>query len=289
MGENLEAQAPSLPARVVGLADARRTFGRSVDRLMPALHRSDPLADDAVRVLAEQQQSVHATLDRALSGDRAVPDAVRRLIDAAAELPVWADEHRLDRAGELLFRASVPGGIALGAKSLLSGYCSPAGNKPLIWSGQLMRGISRRLGETAKFVCAVAAPGGLNPGAEGFQITLRVRLIHAQVRRLIEAQGGWRADLWGLPINQHDMAATILLFGNAWLDGIEALGISVTAEEAEDYVHLWRVAGHIIGVEHDLLPATRSEGDRLAKIIQATEGEPDDDARRLVKAFLTHP
>ncbi len=279
----------ALPSRAIRVEDARRDFGPVVDRFLPSLWRTDPLADEAVAALSVEGVSAHALVDRAIDGDRNVPAAVRALVDAAATFPVWADEQRLNRAGALLFRAGVPGGIALGAKSLLSGYCAPGGNKPLIWSGRLMTGVSRRLAETAKFVCAVAAPDGLRPGEEGFRITLRVRLIHAQVRRLIHDRGGWQRDAWGEPINQHDMLGTILLFAHAWLDGVEALGIQVTAPEAEDYVHLWRVAGHIIGVEPELLPATRSEGQRLAGIIAMTQDEPDDDARRLVKAFLSHP
>ena len=278
-----------LPARAIRVEDARRTFGPVVDRFLPSLWRVDPLADAAVEALSKAGPEGHGMVDRAIDGHRDVPEPVRALIDGAASFPTWADERRMDRAGQLLFRAGVPGGIALGAKSLLSGYCAPGGNKPLVWSGRLMTGVSRRLAETAKFVCAVAEPGGLLPGAEGFRITLRVRLIHAQVRRLIGERGSWRRELWGEPINQHDMLGTILLFAHAWLDGVEAMGISVTAEEAEDYVHLWRVAGHIIGVEHELLPATRAEGQRMGDIIAATQDVPDDDARRLVKAFLTHP
>ncbi len=286
--ESVPPATPSWPARVVGVGAARHQFGPVVDRFLPYLTRTDSLADAAVDALAALEDP-HTAVDRAIDGDRSVPSAVTALVEAAASLPVWADETRLRRAGELLFRTGVPGGVALGAKSLLYGYCSPGGNKPLIWSGGLTTDVNRRLAETAKFVCAVAEPGGLVRGAEGFRITIRVRLIHAQVRRLIHQKGGWRTDLWGTPINQHDMLGTILLFANAWLDGVEAMGISTTAEEAEDYVHLWRVVGHIIGVEPGLLPATRAEGDRLASIIEQTQGPPDDDARRLVQAFLSHP
>ncbi len=283
-------ESTGLPARAVNVAAARQELGPVVDRFMPALLRSDPLADQAVEALAAAGEGGSSgCLQRAISGDPTVPADVRALVEAAADFPVWVDERRLARAGELLFRAGIPGGIALGAKSLLSGYCSPGGNKPLIWSGRLKTGVSRRLAETAKFVCAVAEPGGLAPGAEGFRITLQVRLIHAQVRRLIWLRGGWRRELWGEPINQHDMLGTILLFAHAWLDGVEALGIAVSEQEAEDYVHLWRVAGHIIGVEGLLLPATRAEGRRLARVIELTQDEPDDDARELVKAFLNHP
>ena len=285
---NEDQALDALPTRAVNVDEARQQFGPVVDRFLPALVRSDPLADAAVDALVGVPDA-HAIVERALDGATDGPMAVRALVDAAATWPVWADERRLERAGALLFRSGPPGGVSLGAKSLLSGYCSPGGNKPLIWSGRLMTGVSRRIAETAKFVCAVAEPGGLIPGAEGFRITLRVRMIHAQVRRLIRDGSGWRTDLWGEPINQHDMVGTVLLFAHAWLDGVEALGISVDDEEAEDYVHLWRVAGHILGVEHDLLPATRAEGVRLGEIIRLTQDAPDDDARRLVRAFLSHP
>ena len=272
------------------MSEARRQYGRLLDRLAPTLFRADPVADAAVESLANLGPgAAHRALDAALDGSGPAPEAVEALVGAAGAFPVWADEARLARAGELLFRSGVPGGIVLGAKSLLSGYCAPGGNKPLVWSGRLETGVSRRLAETARFVTAVAEPGGLGRHAPGFRIALRVRLIHAQVRFLIGQKGGWQTQQWGLPINQHDMMGTILLFAHAWLDGIEALGIHITPQEAEDYVHLWRVVGHILGVEHDLLPATRAEGDRLGDFILLTQGPPDDDSRRLVKAFLRHP
>ncbi len=278
----------AIPNRLVRRDEARLAFGGLVDRLGPALMRQDPAADRAVAELGAVG-GAHRALDQALAQDPAAPAAMRHLVEEAADFPAWADERRLTRAGDLLFRSGVPGGISLGAKSLLSGYCSPAGNKPLVWSGRLETGVSRRLAETAKFVVAVAEPGGILPGGEGFRITLRVRLIHAQVRHLIHQREGWRASEWGMPINQHDMMATILLFSTAWLDGVEALGLHVGPQEAEDHMHLWRVAGHVLGVEHDLLPATRAEGDRLTEFVAATQAPPDDDARRLVRAFLTHP
>lgn len=283
-------RAHMVPLRYVNVDAARARFGPLVDRLAPSLLRCDPLADEAVAALAGAGNTGRGALDRALAGEtNDVPTAVTALVEAAASFPVWVDEARLDRAGQLLFRSGVPGGVALGAKSLLLGYTSPGGNKPLMLSGRLRSGVSRRLAETAKFVSAVAEKGGLRPGREGFAITLRVRLIHAQVRRLIWTTAEWSNEDWGAPINQHDMMATILLFANAWLDGIEALGIHVSEEEAEDYVHLWRVAGHIMGVEHDLLSATRAEGQRMTELIDMTQAPPDDDSRALVQAFFQHP
>ena len=280
---------PTFPTRLLRLREARARFGPLADAMGSALWRMDPIADRAAEALAELGPArAELDLDRVLDGADG-PAALVALREAAARFPAWADEDRLAHAGELLFRAGMPGGVVLGAKSLLSGYTSPAGNKPLMMSGGLRANVSRRLAETAKFVGAVAEPGGLTPGREGFRITLRVRLMHAQVRRLIARRDDWRAEDWGAPINQHDMVATILLFAHAWLDGVQALGVHVSDREAEDYVHLWRVAGHVLGVEHELLPATRAEGDRIARFLALTEGPPDDDSRALVRSFFEGP
>lgn len=282
--------ASGTPERLIRRDEARRRFGGLVDRIAPALLRSDPLADRAMLAADRSPRRAMESLQRTLTGETTgvAPEFVE-LTRTAARLPVWVDEARLRRAGELLFRAGAVGGLALGAKSLLSGYASPAGNKPLIWAGGLRSNVRRRIAETARFVAAVAEPGGILPGGDGFEITLRVRLMHAQVRSLIQQKGAWPTELWGAPINQHDMMATILLFSAAWLDGVEKLGLRVTAQEAEDYVHLWRTVGHVIGVDGELLPATRAEAERLLDFIDLTQAPPDEDARSLVHAFLHHP
>ena len=87
-------------------------------------------------------------------------------------------------------------------RSLVLGYASPAGNKPLMLSGRLKEQALKRLNETARFVQAVCRPGGMRPLADGWQITVKVRLIHAQVRRMILKSGKWDEGAWGAPVNQ---------------------------------------------------------------------------------------
>jgi hypothetical protein len=60
----------------------------------------------------------------------------------------------------------------------------------------------------------------------------------------------------------------------------------VTAEESEDVIHLWRYAGLVIGVEESLLPRSFLEAMQIARLIRDTQGQPDDDARALVRALF---
>ncbi|MCB9604299.1 MAG: DUF2236 domain-containing protein [Sandaracinus sp.] len=280
-----------LPARVENATTARARFPRDADRLFDALYEMDPLADACADALAQNRGEAEGWIAAGCAGhDLAeAPRAVREYFETAGRMPSWVDWERVDRAGRLFFRAGPAGGITLGAKALVGGYCSPGGNKPLAFSGALEGQVSRRLAETGRFVVATNTPGALRPGGEAWAITLRVRLMHAQVRRLLLRSERWKSELWGAPINQHDMAATSLLFSVVFLSGIRQFGVPVSQDEAEDYVHAWRVSGWLMGVREDLLPRSEAEGLALGELIQLTQGPPDEDGRRLVAALLESP
>lgn len=273
----------------MNLEAARARFGDRVDRLGAHLLQGDPAADDVIAAMATLPKGEGWRLfERGLRGERipGAPTELRHLIESAADVPAWVDWQTTDRGGEVLLRTGILGGMVLGARSLVLGYTTPAGNKPLVFSGRLKEQAGRRLNETARFVQAVARAGGMRPFADGWQITLKVRLIHAQVRSMILASGRWRGDEWGVPVNQHDMAATTLLFSSVMLDGLRKLGVRIERDEAEDYMHLWRWVGRVMGVDAGILPASEMEAHRLAELIAATQADPDQDSRDLTRALF---
>ncbi len=282
---------PAWPSRLHHVEATRARFGDLAERLVPYLDRKDPAADAVVAALAGMDRaSREGAIERALAGGTdAVPEPLRELVRAASVVPAWVDWERLRRAHDVFLRPGLLGGIVLGLRSLVFGYAAPAGNKPLAFSGRLKERSARRLAETSKFVTAVTALDGLRPGALGWQLVLRVRLMHAEVRRLLLASGRWSYDAYAEPINQHDMLATILLLSNVFIDGVRLFGVHVAPDEADDYQHLFRWVGELIGVEPELLPATYAEATRLARFIHLTQGPPDDDSRELVNALLEGP
>lgn len=279
-----------VPARVHNFAAARAQYGALADALVAGLARVDPPADAAIAELAAQPGGF-ARLDAALAGDAAASTtpAVRDLLASVAEFPAWVDWRRVDRGCDLFLRTGVVGGFVLGLRSLPYGYAAPAGNKPLVFSGRLAEMAPRRLAETAKFVTAVCEPGALQRRGDAFTISLKVRLMHAQVRRLLLRSGKWDAHLWSAPINQHDMVATTLLFSQVFLDGLRLLGVHVDPAEADDYIHLWRVVGWLLGVDEPLLPGDEPTARATAEAIFLTQGPPDDDSRALTAALLAGP
>lgn len=287
---------PHLPARVVNLDAARAGYGDFPDRFLPSLWRGDPLADAVVEAYEGDPARLHTDLAVALNaGVDAVKDAPPALVNLFAALdhvPAWVDWAQVDHAGELLFRVGPASGMVLGARSLALSYCSPGGNKPLVMSGGLIapgQVMRHRLTETSRFVANVCRTGGMRRHALGFAHTVRVRVMHARVRRTLLHDERWFTQTWGIPINQHDMVAATLLFSHAFIDGLRILGFIVSPDEAHGYLQLWRYNGYVMGVESELLPAHEGEARRLTECIELTQGRPDEDSRTLVRALVEAP
>ncbi|MCA2981876.1 MAG: DUF2236 domain-containing protein [Myxococcaceae bacterium] len=277
------------PTRFVNADRAARRFGpHRVRRMAEFLLEGDPLADAAVDALAGRPAAEQESLvARVLAGAReGLGEPLAALEASLSRAPLWFDPDRADRGGAVLLRHGLLSGLSLGFKSLVAGYCSPAGNKPLAFSARLTEDTTRRLGETARFVEAVCLPRGLSRGGDGFAAAVRVRLMHARVRAGLRRSPRWQSEAWGLPINQYDMAGTILLFSHQLVDGLRQLGAVVTAEEEADVFHLWRAVGAVMGVDAELLPTCRADADLVWALIDATQGPPDEDSRRLTNALI---
>lgn len=257
-------------------------------RLATFLEREDPLGDAVIEALLPYARAEQEALIDAMLAPRpgSMPRALHELRASLLELPWWFDVPRANLGGEVLLRNGLLAGFVLGFKSLVLGYCSPGGNKPLVFSGRLTGDVNRRLSETARFVEAVSYPDGVRFGAPGFVAAVRVRLIHARVRHWLRTSSQWRAADWGAPINQYDLAGTVLLFSLSLIEGLRQLGAHVTEEEEDSNLHLWRYVGKLMGVDDELACTTTREARALAAMIEATQALPDADSRRLTHALI---
>jgi len=270
---------------------ARERYGARADQYRRYLFHTDPMADAVVAAMAGLPGGQgQRWLDTALNhGINAVPDAPRALRDLFAQLddvPFWVNWEQLDLGGSVLLRSGLLGVLTAALAWLPISYSSPAGNKPLVFSGQLIKRAPRRLGETARFIYLTSQPGALQRFGDGFKTTVKVRLIHAQVRRFLKESGRWDASQWGEPINQAYMAATNLIFSVVLLDGMRSFGLRCTRSEREALMQLWRYSGYLSGVAPELLCATENEARRMLEMVLDLEGPPDDDSRALINALM---
>ncbi|GAB4430593.1 MAG: oxygenase MpaB family protein [Turneriella sp.] len=278
------------------LADAlfiRRKFSpEEIARYGTYLWAGDPLADRLARKFDEiGMQRALPMLDAALKGHLPsdVPEELRELIAVTEKDPPWLDRSLLDEGAKLSQRSGPFGEYVLSCVSLMGGYRSSAANKPIAFTGQLEYMASRRLAETARFGFDVTRTGAMAQGAPGFNAALKVRMMHAHVRLMLDRSPKWRHADWGLPINQADMIATNILFSSVYLTGLRILGLQISDRESLGVMHLWRYIGWLMGIDEALLPENEEQGMRMAWLAGVTQPPADADSRRLGQALLNVP
>ncbi len=283
------------PSRYQNRQQARVLFGKDADRYARFYFISDPIADDVVAWIARTGDSAKAQFESAIRrgiGSVARPDAaLRRFFDRADELPAWVDFDQIKTGALAYQRFGIFGMLVLSAWSLINGYHSSAAVKPLAFTGQLRHNTQRRLAETARFVSEASQIDGLRPGRPGREISLRVSVIHAHVRSACSRSERWRTNDWGLPINQADMFGTLLEFSLLMMDGAQRLGFSLTPDEREAILAMWRYCGHLSGVDPWLLEQLGSERAtrRMADLLRLIQPGPDADSLALTEQLLRVP
>ncbi|WP_279100511.1 oxygenase MpaB family protein [Gordonia bronchialis] len=277
-----------IPTALVRADLAIDRYGRAGHRWLDAMWEADDLAD---AVAADEFAGGSATT----AVRTALADGIGAVLDAPASLralfafldtePDWLDHDRLDRAADALIRHTAALGIVLGAASLVRGAGNTIAGKPLAVTGRYVSQPAVRSVEVGEWLRQVLTPGGMRRGGDGFAYTVRVRMIHAHVRKMLWRSGDWDEAAWGVPIPQPYMAFTMAEFGHIALDAMEKLGVRFSDDELDDIYHLWRYVGHVVGMTEDLNPASAADHIRIEELYRLTSPGPGPDDRDFVVAL----
>lgn len=270
-------------------------------------NESDPVADAVIsKIMATGElnhiQSVFEVLrhntDLKEEYFSQLPDELSSLVweyfQIGATLPDFADTEKIKK-GESIFQRYGPEiSMLLLTMALPLCYSCRKGAKVLVMTGRTLDPdknvdpLARRLLETAQFVIYAMSPGGMSRDGMGITSTLKVRLIHASIRYFILNRqtnpSGWDQEEYGYPINQQDMAGTLISFSALTLYGLSMMGIKLREEEKNSYMHCWKVIGYYIGLKDELLTDNYEEGWQLGLAILRTESEPSQDAKDLTNS-----
>jgi hypothetical protein len=216
--------------------------------------------------------------------------AIAAFLADAARLLDWADEACIQRGQDCFGEWALHQFTALYLASLPSAYAAAKGVHVLWLTARLQDDAERRLNETAQFLMDVTAPDGFRRGGSASGRVLHVRLMHAAVRWLIDHDprvvrvsdadpgplppGPLWADSWGRPLNQEDLAGTLLTFTTVVFDAFRRSGVETPADRREDYFHLWRVIGSLLGIHDDLIPTDVTEAEALQAAIFRRQHAP---------------
>jgi hypothetical protein len=248
----------------------------------------DGVADRALDFLAlKAKADPLTTIDSKARND----GNVKLLQKQLEAVPSWVDWDSVAR-GQAFFRShAAAAGISLLHLALVGGFSIPKVNKVLNSTGYLSRSEKesrRRVGETSQMIVDCMQPGGLSPGTGmGWKSCIRVRFLHAKVRRRLRRSPRWHESDWGVPINQEDMCGTLLAFSYLVIEAVEVMGFRVSERERQDYMHLWRLIGFYSGISEKNNPCISYEKGRafLQSLIMHIF-EPDDSSVALAHHML---
>lgn len=210
----------------------------------------------------------------------------QEFIDECTQVPGWVDFDLLDQGRRVFLRYAPLQGLVLLCSSLVEGY---AHNKPaqvLVATGRLQKDVTKRIYETGQLLHNMVGAGGIRPGTIGHRTLMEVRLVHSAVRQFLWHGYNWDVATYDQPINQEDMAGTVLEFDFMVARGIENLGVKLSDEEKRLMHYFWRYAGYVLGVDESLLTQTVEEQNVLALQLTTHLYNPTPDGEALAKALL---
>jgi len=243
----------------------------------------DPLADDAAAHLkrAKPSQMLVQVEQLAASGDA----ACARFLEVTAQAPAWVEWEQVEHGRRVCLAFNAVRSMGLLA-ALLEGYSLSRAAHVLVATGRLNQDVSRRLQETGQMSHNMNAPHALRPGGIGHRHVLEVRLLHAMVRRYVRDRH-WDVSLYDEPINQEDMAFTVIEFDHLAARGMERLGARLSAADRNAVHHLWRYAAWLHGVNEQLITHSPAEAAYQYEAIRAHQQHLNDESAALANAVLS--
>lgn len=225
-----------------------------------------------------------------------------QLWDQLNTVPDWVDWAQIGRGQDVFYRYAGPSIVGLTFSSLLGGMGSARVVETLTRTGGFnVKVARRRLLETLQHVLdATDSVPGIQPGndGKGFASSIRVRLLHASVRRRILALADTSPEYYsverdGVPINDLDSIGTIVAFSATllWI-AYPRQGIYLRAQEKEDCIALWRYLAHLLGTPtHPFLSARTARA--WMESLLVSEIAPSDTSkalgRNMIQAIADQP
>ena len=147
----------------------------------------------------------------------------------------------------------------------------------------------------------------------GFIAARKVRLLHAAMRTMLlhpekllppqahasakfanSSIGALTADIrtkpynvaeLGKPVNQEDLAYTLLTFGYTIPAGLRKWGCCLSDDDCEAFLHAWRLVGHIMGVRVELIPQNFSKAAEFYAKVKTRQARPCLQGPKLMRSL----
>lgn len=212
-------------------------------------------------------------------------DIFRDFLSQAASPPPWASRELIER-GQRLHAVTYPmQGLSLFCGSLVGGAQFSSAAVVTSLAGNITDNPTRRINETGMLLSALALPGTLfSPGGAANDSLCRVRLLHGALRHWLPRSGrlephrrmvGQVYVEGEVPINQQDLAITLAVFCYINLRSLRRMGVVLRSGDIQAYVHMWRYAGWVLGIDEEFLPESVEAQEEFMLASMLHQGQPN--------------
>ncbi len=242
------------------------------------LWQGDEPMDAVVRAFARIGNTrCRALLDQALAhGIDSLDDPPPELVDLFAQLdnpPDWFDPELWEYGRRRWINVSLAGKLAMGVQDFMGTFVGAEVASATGATGRFVNDPYRRNLETANWFRSVTLPGALDRWSPVFADTVRVRLMHAQVRAGLRRRwGDEHFALHGNPISNATTMGAAVTFGISPICFDHVHGRRCGTEELDAVMHYWAYIARVFGVAEELIPRSAREGMEMADFMVATAG-----------------
>ena len=271
----------------IGYEKARAVAPDIADKYIAHTFIGDPLGEAMREDLAEftPQESgrlIQAAMNQ--EGEEALrnaPASLREFFRDAETPPEWLDYAAFAPGVRMFHRNSqvILGAFVAGV--LIEGFATSIAKSFFITGRVRDQGV-RRLGQNNRHMMEIFLPNGMYRYGDGWKLSVRIRLVHARMRRLLNSSEEWDTEAWGVPISAAHLGYAISAFSARLLRHTKTLGAKYNDEEYASFMAVWRYSGHLMGIPETILFRDADEALKLYDIGQMCE--PDSPIESIVMA-----
>ena len=271
----------------IGYEKARAVAPDIADKYIAHTFIGDPLGEAMMEDLAEftPQESgrlIQAAMNQ--EGEEALrnaPASLREFFRDAETPPEWLDYAAFAPGVRMFHRNSqvILGAFVAGV--LIEGFTTSIAKSFFITGRVRDQGV-RRLGQNNRHMMEIFLPNSMYRYGDGWKLSVRIRLVHARMRRLLNSSEEWDTEAWGVPISAAHLGYAISAFSARLLRHTKTLGAKYNDEEYASFMAVWRYSGHLMGIPETILFRDADEALKLYDIGQMCE--PDSPIESVVMA-----
>ncbi|ESZ96025.1 hypothetical protein SBOR_3598 [Sclerotinia borealis F-4128] len=264
-----------------------------LDNISPPISGELPRNHNRFPNKSEGEEKPKRDLYALLRDHSSEDEKLGKLWEEVNTIPDWVDWDQIGRGQDVFYRYGGAALTGLAYQSLLGGMGAARVTEVLARTGGFSTKVARRrMFETTQLILQVTQSiEAIKPGGTGHIASIKVRLLHAAVRRRIlalakEKPSYYSVEEYGIPINDLDSIATVGTFSATliWL-AFPRQGIFLRSQEITDYIALWRLIAHYLGTPTSYF-STPTSAKSIMESILLTEIHPSSTSQILANNII---